>query len=242
MLLDDSFVDTLDIQGLSDRLEPVSASCRLSIAIRDLFPGRIGLVSSFGAESAVLLDLVAAVDRSTPVVFVDTGFLFAETIAYRDALVQRLGLTAVTTVTPEGSDLSRDDPEAFLWASAPDQCCRLRKTLPLSRALAPFDAWISGRKRFQAQTRTTLSFAEAEGHRVKINPLADWSARDVLAYLEDHDLPRHPLVAKRYLSIGCIPCTSPVKPGEDQRAGRWRGNAKVECGIHTNFIEAGAGI
>ena len=227
---------------LAARYEEASASTRLRVAIKELFPGRIALVSSFGADSAVLLHMVAEVDPATPVIFVDTGMLFSETLAHRDRLVERLGLTQVTTYTPDAADLAAEDPEDFLWAREPDRCCRIRKVLPLARALEGYDAWISGRKRFQSSTREHLPVFEAEGSRVKVNPLADWSAKDVLATMDRFDLPRHALVAKNYLSIGCVPCTSPVRPGEDERAGRWRGKAKVECGIHTDFPEAGAGI
>lgn len=227
---------------LAARYEHSSAETRLRAAICDLFPGRIALVSSFGADAAVLLHLVAKIDPATPVVFVDTGMLFPETLAYRDLLVARLGLTRVTSFGPSAIDLAEDDPEDFLWAREPDRCCHIRKVLPLRRALEGTDAWISGRKRFQAQTRDHMAAFEAEGTRVKVNPLADWSAKDVLAAMARFELPRHELVAKNYLSIGCIPCTSPVRPGEDARAGRWRGKAKIECGIHTDFPHVGDGI
>ncbi len=227
---------------LAARYEGASAATRMRVAIRDLFPGRIALVSSFGADAAVLLHLVATIDPATPVVFVDTGMLFPETLAYRDRLIAQLGLTAVTSYAPEAADLAEQDPEDFLWAREPDRCCHIRKVLPLARALEGYDAWISGRKRFQSATREHLPVFEAEGTRVKVNPLADWSAKDVLEAMERFGLPRHELVAKNYLSIGCVPCTSPVRPGEDARAGRWRGKTKVECGIHTEFPHAGDGI
>jgi len=228
--------------ALAERYEHTSAATRLRAAIRYLYPDRIALVSSFGADSAVLLHLVAQADPATPVIFVDTGQLFAETIAYRHELVARVGLTNVSTYRPDAADLAEDDPENFLWARDPDRCCHIRKVVPLERALEGYDAWISGRKRFQSATRDGLPVFEAQGSRTKVNPLADWSAKDLLAYMKEHDLPRHPLVEKNYLSIGCIPCTSPVRPGEDARAGRWRGRAKLECGIHAPFQEAGAGI
>lgn len=228
--------------ALSERLAAATAEQRLEAAIRDFFPGRIALVSSFGADSAVLLNMVADIDPALPVIFIDTGHLFPETLEYRDRLVSRLGLTNCQTFRPDPADLAAEDPEQFLWAQDPNRCCRLRKVLPLARALEGYDAWISGRKRFQAATRGSLPIFEVEGPRTKVNPLADWSAADLLDYFKAHDLPRHDLVAKNYLSIGCIPCTSPVRPGEDARAGRWRGSGKVECGIHTNFPEQGAGI
>ena len=211
-------------------------------AIEKLFKGRIALVSSFGADSAVLLHMAAEIDKSLPVIFIDTRVLFPETLAYRDELVSHLGLTNVVTVWPRSDLLEREDPENFLWATNPDRCCEIRKVLPLAEALEGYGAWISGRKRFQAPSRSNLALFECDGGRIKINPLAHWTARSVLSYLESHDLPRHPLVAKNYPSIGCIPCTTPVKPGEDDRAGRWRGREKVECGLHTLPLYAGADI
>lgn len=234
--------DVDDAEALSARFEAASAEDRLRAAIGEFFPGKIALVSSYGADSAILLHMVAEIDKATPIVFVDTGHLFPETLIYRNRLIAQLGLTHCTTHRPDEADLAEQDAEAFLWASAPNQCCHIRKVLPLARALEGYDAWISGRKRFQSGTRDKLPIFQAEGHRTKVNPLADWTAADILAYFKTHDLPRHDLVAKNYLSIGCIPCTSPVRPGEDARAGRWRGSAKVECGIHTDFPEQGAGI
>lgn len=216
----------------------------LAAALGTLFRGRITLVSSFGADSAVLLHLAASVDPAAPVTFIDTGQLFDETLRYRDDLAKRFGLTNVRTVTPDAERLARRDPEKFLWQSDPEACCRIRKVAPLAEALAGYPAWISGRKRFQNATRAHLPVFEADGARIKVNPLADWSAEDVKAYADANGLPQHPLVRHGYLSIGCMPCTSRVKPGEDSRAGRWRGLAKTECGIHTtNALEnEGSGI
>lgn len=210
-------------------LDPVQL---LRIAIEDLFPGRIALVSSFGAESAALLHMAAEIDRTLPVLFIDTQVLFPETLAYRDRLVERLGLADVRIIAPDPATLRAQDPETFLWSSDPDRCCAIRKVAPLARALEGFDAWISGRKRFQAATRAALPLFETEDDRMKVNPLANWSAAQISDYLARHDLPRHELVAQGYPSIGCIPCTSKVKPGEDARAGRWRGKSKTECGLH----------
>ncbi len=212
------------------------------LVIEDLFPGRIALVSSFGADSAVVLHMVAQIDKTTPVLFIDTRGLFAETLAYRDELVNHLGLSNVIVLEPRPALLAAEDPENFLWASNPGRCCEIRKVLPLTEALEGFDAWISGRKRFQAHTRGSLALFEAEGGRIKVNPLAHWPSIEIRDYLEAFDLPRHPLVAKNYFSIGCIPCTSPVRPGEDPRAGRWRGSGKVECGLHTLPLYAGLDI
>ncbi|MDX7952687.1 phosphoadenylyl-sulfate reductase [Lichenihabitans sp. Uapishka_5] len=225
-----------------EKFVALDAAAVLRLAIKDLFPGRVALVSSFGADSAVLLHMVAGIDRATPVIFVDSGYLFPETLAYRDELVALLGLTDVRSVMATPEELAALDPEGFLWSSDPDRCCALRKVAPLGRAVEGFDAWITGRKRFQADTRASLPLFETEGDRVKINPLAGWDATKLLHYLDEHGLPRHRMVAKGYPSIGCIPCTSAVRPGEDARAGRWRGKAKTECGIHLGVVNGGGGI
>jgi phosphoadenosine phosphosulfate reductase len=229
------FSDARTAAQISANLAAMDAAKFLRLCVEDLFPGKIALVSSFGADSAVLLHMIAQVDKAAPVLFIDTGVLFEETLAYRDELVARLGLRNVIRIAPDGGQLAQEDPEAFLWAKDPDRCCEIRKVAPLAKALEGFDAWITGRKRFQAATRAALALFEAEGEtgRIKINPLAGWSASDLIDYLDAHALPRHALVAKGYPSIGCIPCTSPVKPGEDARAGRWRDKGKLECGLHT---------
>ncbi len=236
------FGDQIAASRLGKRFAAMEAGSLLRLAIRDLFPGRIALVSSFGADSAVLLHMVASIDRATPVIFVDTGHLFPETLEYRDELTALLGLTDVRSIQPSQDDLATLDPERFLWASDPDRCCEIRKVAPLARAIEGYEAWITGRKRFQSSTRASLPLFEAEGERVKINPLAGWDASELIAYLDRHALPRHRMVAKNYASIGCIPCTSPVRPGEDPREGRWRGRGKTECGIHLGILNAGSDI
>lgn len=198
--------------------------------------GDIAVVSSFGAESAVLLHLVAQVDRSLPVLFLDTLKHFPETLAYRDALVARLGLTGLRVLTPDADLLASKDDKGLRWSWDPDGCCAIRKVAPLAQALRHFDASITGRKGFQSSTRAGLprfeiDLSDDEG-RLKINPLASWSADQIEAWFVAHDLPRHPLVARGYPSIGCAPCTSKVAPGEDPRSGRWTGWDKTECGIH----------
>ena len=235
------FADTDSAARLGAKFAGTDTRELMRLVIEDLFPGRIALVSSFGADSAVLLHMVAQIDKATPVLFIDTRVLFAETLAYRDELVTLLGLSNIT-IGPKPALLTAEDPENFLWASNPGRCCEIRKVLPLAQALEGYDAWISGRKRFQAHTRGSLALFESEGGRIKINPLAHWSAFKIRDYLDAFDLPRHPLVAKGYFSIGCIPCTSPVRSGEDQRAGRWRGSNKVECGLHTLPLFAGLDI
>jgi len=196
--------------------------------------GRVALVSSFGAESVVLLHLVAQVDRATPVLFLDTGILFAETLEYQREVARRLGLSDDRVLQPDAAQSARKDPDGALHRTDPDACCALRKTAPLERARAGFDVWISGRRRAKGGARAALDLFEEEPGtgRMKVNPLVQGSATDIAAPVDAHGLPRHPLVARGYPSIGCAPCTSPVAPGEDGRAGRWRGRAKRDCGIH----------
>ena len=205
----------------------------LVAALAEEFRGRVALVSSFGADSAVLLHLVAEADPTVPVLFLDTGKLFTETLAYSNRLARRLGLRDLRVLRPDPAELAAADPLGRLWDADPDRCCALRKTAPLERALAGFDAWISGRKRHQAATRAALPVFERDGAgRLKVNPLAAWGTEALEAYRAAYDLPAHPLVAEGYPSIGCHSCTGRVLPGEDPRAGRWRGRGKTECGIH----------
>ncbi|MDP1642362.1 MAG: phosphoadenylyl-sulfate reductase [Phenylobacterium sp.] len=196
------------------------------------FGDKLALVSSFGAESAVLLHLAAQVSPDIPVLFLDTGMLFGQTLDYRRGLAKRLGLTDVRDLRPHYQDLAVSDPQAKLWQTDVDGCCHIRKVLPLDRALGEFDAWITGRKRFHGGDRLAMRVVEEADPHVKFNPLANWGKEDLDAYVVAHDLPPHPLVAQGFPSIGCWPCTSPVEDGQDVRAGRWQGSQKSECGIH----------
>lgn len=218
-------------QALDRRLQDASPLEILATAA-DAHAGRIAVVSSFGADSAVLLHMAAQVNRALPVLFLDTGHMFPETLAYRDTLVARLGLTDVRTIHPDPADRAARDGEDALWAEDTTACCALRKVEPLERALAPFAAWINGRKRFQADTRATLRVVQFEDGRTKFNPLAALGPAEIAGWMRAHGLPEHPLKGLGFLSIGCMPCTTRVKPGEDPRSGRWRGQAKTECGIH----------
>lgn len=204
----------------------------LRLALQSLFAGRIALVSSFGSESAVLLHMIAKIDRHLPVLFLDTGKLFGETKRYRDLLSDHLGLTDVRTLRPDTERVRQADPDGLLFSRDPDLCCAIRKVEPLSAALEGFDAWITGRKAYQNAARHRLAMFQADSRHVKINPLAAWSAQDVQDYMNANELPRHSLEADGYASIGCMPCTDRVAPGEDARSGRWRGLSKSECGIH----------
>ena len=196
------------------------------------FPDEMAVVSSFGADAAVLLHMVSEIDKAFPVLMLDTLMLFPETLAYQAELAALLGLTNVQNLTPDPEDVGGADPTGTLHQYDTDACCEIRKVLPLERALVRYPVTISGRKRFQAATRATLEVFERHDDRLRINPLAAWDARDLRDYMTAQALPLHPLVAQGYPSIGCAPCTTPVKPGEDARAGRWRGSEKIECGIH----------
>lgn len=221
------------VAALNERYHHHAATEVMHHALSDAQVGRIALVSSFGAESVVLLHMLSIMDRSVPVLFIDTEMLFHETLEYQAEVAAKLGLRDVRIIRPDRDALAAADPEGLLHRTDTDACCELRKTRPLAEALEGFDAWITGRKRFQGANRATLDFFEDEGgRRIKVNPLAHWAREDVRAYMENNNLPRHPLVAKGYPSIGCAPCTSRVGAGEDERAGRWRGQDKEECGIH----------
>ena len=205
----------------------------IAAALQTFGRERLAVVSSFGTESAALLKVMADVDPAIPVVFLDTGWLFEETLAYRDTLIATLGLRDVRSIEPLEATLSRDDPDRELWFSDPDACCRIRKVEPLARALAPFSAWINGRKRFQGGLRADIAVVEDDGGRLKFNPFANVSREEIEAIYRLAKLPPHPLTASGYLSVGCMPCSSRTSADEDVRAGRWRGRAKTECGIHT---------
>ncbi len=226
---------TLDdrVRALNESYRHHSATAVLERALHDPEVGNLALVSSFGAESVVLLHLVSVVAPGTPVIFIDTQMLFPETMEYQRALAEKLNLTDLRTIRADRRDTDFEDPDGTLHQFNTDACCALRKVVPLERALKGFDGWITGRKRYQAGTRAALEFFEnEEDKRLKVNPLAHWGREDIEEYMVNNRLPRHPLVARGYPSIGCAPCTSPVKEGEDPRAGRWRGSQKQECGIH----------
>jgi phosphoadenosine phosphosulfate reductase len=220
-------------EALDRALRDASPAEIIAAALRAVGRERLAVVSSFGTESAALLKVMADVDPAIPVIFLDTGWLFAETLAYRDTLIATLGLRDVRSIKPLQQTLDHADPDRDLWFSDPDACCRIRKVEPLARALAPFDAWINGRKRFQGGARAAIPVVEEDGVRLKFNPFANVSRADIEAIYANAKLPPHPLAASGYLSVGCMPCTSRTETNEDARAGRWRGRAKTECGIHT---------
>lgn len=219
---------------LRAQAETLSTQGVLRLAI-GAFPGKIAVISAFAAESVVLLHQVAQIDPSTPVLFLNTHKLFGETMRYRNRVQETLGLTDIRSIGPHPDDHRAQDPEGTLWSRNPDACCHFRKVVPLRRALAGFDAVVTGRKRFQTSERATMEKVELADGRVRFNPLVDWSQPELMAYMDEHRLPKHPLINDGYPSIGCIPCTRRVKAGEGYRDGRWAGWAKDECGIHSGL-------
>jgi len=223
----------LALNGLYDEMDALGV---LRYAVTDVLRDDVAIVSSFGADSAVLLHLVSLVDASLPVYFLETGKHFPETLQYVETLRTHLGLTNVRWLRPDPRDLARFDPRGDLWETDPDSCCHIRKTEPLDAEIGKFGGWVTGRKRYQTAERGVLPHFElTSDDRIKVNPLAYFSDADVNAYKTEHGLPEHPLFAKGYKSIGCAPCTTIVAEGEDPRAGRWRGLNKKECGIHFDF-------
>jgi phosphoadenosine phosphosulfate reductase len=238
MLANPKQLESLDqATSLEALYSHLSAQEIIARAAGELFPGAIAAVSSFGADSAVLLHMIAEVDRSMPVLFLDTGKHFGETLEYRDALAADFGLSNIQVVTPDEAALARIDPDGKLHETNTDACCDVRKVEPMARGVAPYRAWLTGRKRHQASTRSVMPVFENVGTRVRINPLARWTTTDQADYMRAHALRANPLVAYGYLSIGCFPCTQPVQAGEDARSGRWAGHAKVECGIHMSGLD-----
>lgn len=220
-----------------DVLNRLYEGAESALLVQDLLrlrvAGRLALVSSFGAEAAVLLHLVARAAPETPIFFMDTGKHFEDTLAYRKALTTRLGLTNVIVLSPSRELLGARDPDGRLHRRDPDACCAIRKVAPLQDALRDFDGWITGRKRFQTNDRQDLPIFEVDGDdKIKVNPLANWTPHDLAGYVRHHDLPLHPLVSQGFPSIGCAPCTARPMAGESNRSGRWQGLEKEECGIH----------
>jgi phosphoadenosine phosphosulfate reductase len=219
--------------ALDHALRDASPAEVIAAALKSVGREQLALVSSFGTESAALLKVMADVDPAIPVIFLDTGWLFEETLAYRDTLIEVLGLRDVRSIKPSEEVLSSLDADRELWLSDPDACCRIRKVEPLSRALKPFAAWINGRKRFQGGARAAIPVVEDDGAKLKFNPFANVAREEIDAIYRLAKLPPHPLVASGYHSVGCMPCSSRSSANEDARAGRWRGRSKSECGIHT---------
>ncbi len=212
----------------------------LEALIHSELGGKIMMTSSFGAEAVVLLDLVASVDPTIPVIFLDTRRLFGETLRYQRDITERLGLEDVRIIKPDSGDLENIDPDDMLFTTDTDKCCEIRKVLPLQKSLKTleeqgFKGWITGRKRFQNAHRESLDAIESSDNFVKINPLLHWTDSDIKSAFLEKNLPPHPLVADGFKSIGCMPCTTRTEEGANARSGRWAGQEKTECGIHLSL-------
>lgn len=224
------------LQQIADILNARYAEADPATLIRAVLAPAWGLkaaaLSSFGAEASVVLDIVSRVNPSLPVLFLDTGQHFLQTLSYRKQLSDHLGLTNVKIILPDAEARAARDPKDDLWRSDPDACCDLRKVRPLEQATAGYDVLITGRKRHHRGDRTSLPLAEVIDGILRINPLAAWSAADIAAHVARRALPTHPLVEQGYASIGCWPCTRVASDADDARSGRWAGSDKRECGIH----------
>lgn len=225
------------LERLNAELRDASAQTILRVAMVREWEEKLTYVSSFGAESIAMLSLIAEVDPSLPIVFLETGMHFPQTLDYRDEVIDRLGLTGVRSIPPNETERKILDPKNDLWKTDPDACCDLRKVRPLEPALEGFSAWITGRKRFHGGARLSLPVFEFANGRYKINPMANWTQDDVNSLIERRNLPRHPLVGQGYPSIGCWPCTKPAADPSDPRSGRWQGQNKTECGLHVDKNE-----
>lgn len=206
-------------------------------ALEDSGLERVAMASSFQAEDTVVMDLAVKIRPSLPILFLETGFHFAETLAFKERLTELLGLNVIDLV---GEYTVESQAEAFgprMYEWDPNRCTSLNKVEPLNRALRRLDGWVTGLRRDSAPTRASAPIVEQYELEpgktlVKFNPIATWTRRDVWGYLDEHSLPHHPLYDLGYASISCAPCTRMLFPGEDERAGRWAGTGKVECGIH----------
>jgi phosphoadenosine phosphosulfate reductase len=222
------------LERMNAELREASADTILRVSMQREWPGQIAYVSSFGAESVVMLALIADVDPGLPVIFIDTGMHFPQTLDHRDEVIAHLGLTDVRTLQPDAVQVQKLDPKGTLWKTDTDACCDVRKVRPLEPGITPFGAWITGRKRFHGGARVQLPVFEYAAGRFKVNPMANWSPPDIAAFLARRKLPEHALLADGYPSIGCWPCTKPTEAGADPRAGRWAGQKKTECGLHVD--------
>lgn len=228
-----------DLDRLNAEFEKKKPQEIIAWAVKEFAP-KFAMTSSFGPESGTLLHMASEVDRSIPILFLDTGYHFKETLEYRDRLLKLFGLTNLIEL--------RADPAkkaAFVAAHDgvpferdPDSCCHLNKVEPIQAVIKNYDAWMSGIRRHQTDFRKSIHIIEEyEGDLYKISPLANFTSRDAWWYMKEQGIPQHPLAEKGYLSIGCWPCTRPVQAGDDERSGRWAGKTKKECGIHTFLTE-----
>lgn len=235
MIFGENVLVELDIEKLNEQFEARTPLEIIRWAVKEFAP-KFAMTSSFGPESGVLLHLASQADPNLPVLFLETGYHFPETLAYKKQLSQLFGLKNVIDLraNPERRAKLLANHQNVPYEKNPDLCCQINKVEPLDEALKGYKAWMSGIRRHQTDFRKSVRILELyEGGMYKISPLANMTSRDTWWYLKEHQIPQHPLYEKGYLSIGCWPCTRPIQEGDDERSGRWAGKAKKECGIHT---------
>lgn len=232
---------TFDFEKLNQEFETKKPEEIIAWAVHEFSP-RLAMSSSFGPESGVLLHMVSRIDPSIPVLFLETGYHFPETLQYKEELVRLLKLKNVIDLKADPKRKAQvvAQYEGVPYEKNPDLCCQINKVEPMDLAIKDYDAWMSGIRRNQTDFRKSIRIFEeykrGNNELYKISPLASLTSREMWWYLKEHNIPKHPLYDKGYLSVGCWPCTKPVQPGDDERSGRWAGKAKTECGIHT-FME-----
>ena len=207
----------------------------LENSINNIFKKKMVYVCSFGTESAIILHMVSEIDKSLPIILLNTNYLFKETIEYKDYLINKFKFSNFKEIYPSIKDLKINDSEGTLWKEDPDLCCNIRKVLPLQKELKKYDAWVSGRKSYHAGERTNLKFFEYINEKIVVNPLANVNRNFVDSYFKKHDIERHPLFESGYLSLGCTHCTVKTSMIDSPRSGRWNNKTKTECGIHYNL-------
>ncbi len=227
-------ISKIDLEKFNDDFENKKPQEIIAWAVKE-FP-RFAMTSSFGPESGVLLHMASRINPNIPVLFLETGYHFPETLEYKNRLVQMFGLTQVLDLKADPAKKAEvvKRYDGVPYEKNPDLCCQINKVEPLDEALKNYDAWMSGIRRHQTDFRKSIRILEEyEGGLYKVSPLANFTSRDAWWYLKEHQIPQHPLFEKGYLSIGCWPCTKPIQAGDDERSGRWAGLSKKECGIHT---------
>ncbi len=229
-----SVINQSEIGSLASELETLHPVKILEWVNEHFSVGEISMATGFGAEGAVLVDMIASVNKNIPVFYLDTDVLFPETYALRDRLEEKYGINLIRYATPISLKQQEDLHGEHLWEQNPDLCCNIRKVEPLRETLKNYSGWITAIRREQSPARANADVIEWDRkfNLLKINPLVMWTKQEVWKYIIDHGVPYNSLYDAGYSSIGCTHCTTPVASGEDERAGRWRGFRKKECGLH----------
>tara|TARA_B100000242_G_scaffold147935_1_gene105436 strand:+ start:307 stop:1005 length:699 start_codon:yes stop_codon:yes gene_type:complete len=230
MKIDENFLNQLN-----DNSKKLSPQDILDNSINNIFKKKMVYVCSFGTESAIILHMISDIDRSFPIILLNTNYLFKETIEYKDYLIDKFKFSDFKEISPSVEDLKINDSKGTLWKEDPDLCCNIRKVLPLQKELQKYDAWISGRKSYHEEERKNLKFFEYINKKIVVNPLAKVKRDFVNSYFKIHNIERHPLFESGYQSLGCTHCTVKTSKIDSPRSGRWANKIKTECGIHYNL-------